>query len=261
MSFEIIDFHTHPFLDPKDNICAHRNFCNMSVEDTAELLAGVGISKFCGSVLRPGSRDGETPWDKICEANGIALQLRDAYGGMYIPGFHVHPDYIEESIAEIRRMSALGVRLIGEIVPSYFGGWGDYACEGFSILLDEAEKHNMVVNLHTTGNTAMDELVKRHPNLVVVGAHPGEYDTLLRHVERIKMSDNYYIDLSGTGVTRYGALKRLVDMVGADRLIFGTDFPACNPAMWVASVLGDRLLTDDQKEKILSLNAKRLLGI
>ena len=261
MSFEIIDFHIHPFVDPKNNICAHRNFCNMSIENTAEVLGGVGISKFCGSVLRPGMREGESSWDKVRECNDIALQLRDTYGGRYIPGFHIHPDYMEDSIEEIRRMGALGVRLIGEIVPSYFGDWGEYNREEFSILLDEAEKHNMVLNLHTKGNTAMDELVKRHPNLLIVGAHPGEYDTLMRHVERIKMSDNYYIDLSGTGITRYGALKRLVDMVGADRLIFGTDFPACNPVMWVNAVLGDRLLTDDQKEKILALNAKRLLGL
>ena len=111
------------------------------------------------------------------------------------------------------------------------------------------------------GNTAMDEMVKRHPNLVIVGAHPNEYDILMRHVERTKLSDNYYIDISGTGVTRYGALRRLIDNVGADRLIFGTDFPTCNPAMWIGAVLNDRLITDDEKEKILSLNAKRLLGI
>lgn len=257
---EIIDFHTHPFIEAQDNICAHKNLCHMGVEDTREVLTGLGISKFCGSVLRPGDTEGWTPWDKVRHCNDVALELRDLYGGAYIPGFHVHPDYIDESIEEIRRMAKLGVKLIGELVPSYFG-WKDYSSEAFSVLLDEAEKHGMVVNLHTQGNDEMDAMVQRHPNLVIIGAHPNEYDILMRHVARAKLSDNYYIDLSGTGVTRYGALRRLIDCVGADRLVFGTDFPTCNPNMWIGALVNDRLITDDEKEKILSLNAKRLLGI
>lgn len=260
MSLEIIDFHIHPFIETRNNICVHKSLCGMGVENTKEVLSGLGISKFCGSVLRPGEVEGETPWDKVRICNDEALALRDRYQGMYIPGIHIHPDYPEESISEMRRMAGLGVKLIGELVPSYFG-WKNYASEELSVLLDEAERLGMVVNLHTQGNTEMDEMVSRHPNLTVVAAHPGEYDMLMRHVERAKRSENYYIDLSGTGITRYGAIRRLADTVGADRLLFGTDFPTCNPAMWAGALLHDRLLTDGEKEKILSLNAKRILGL
>ena len=86
-------------------------------------------------------------------------------------------------------------------------------------------------------------MVKRHPNLVIVGAHPGEYDQMQRHIARAKMSDNYYIDISGTAIFRYGALKRLVDTVGADRLIYGSDFPTCNPEIFLSGLLCNRHLT------------------
>ena len=260
MSFEIIDFHTHPFIDAEDNICVHKNILPMSHKEMVNTLDELGISKFCGSVICMTDNENETPWDKIRRNNTAALKLRDLYGDAYIPGFHIHPDYVEESLAEIRKMASLGVKLIGEIVPSSYG-WKNYDTESFSILLDEAEKYNMVVSLHTTGDDAMDVLVKRHPNLTIVAAHPGEFDRFMRHIARAKMSDNYYLDISGTGITRYGMLKRAVDVLGADRILFGTDFPICDPTMYVGALLNDRHLTDSQKEQILSQNAKRLLRL
>ena len=54
-------------------------------------------------------------------------------------------------------------------------------------------------------------------------------------------------------------LRRIIDEVGVDRVLFGSDFPTCNPAMFVGGVLLDPLLTDEEKEKIFAGNAKRLL--
>jgi len=49
--------------------------------------------------------------------------------------------------------------------------------------------------------------------------------------------------------------------MGVDRILFGSDFTTCNPAMYIGGVLLDELITDTEKEKIFSLNAKRLLGL
>ena len=145
-------------------------------------------------------------------------------------------------------------------MPGYFG-WTNYASEEFSAILDEAGRLGMMVDLHTIGNDDMDRLAERHKDVIVIGAHPYESDVLTRHIARARTNDNYYIDLAGGGITRYGTLRRLIDSVGVDRLLFGTDFPTCNPAMWVSAVLYDPLITDTEREKIFSLNAKRLLGI
>ena len=48
MAFEIIDFHTHPFIDPIHNICSHKEFCHMGVEDTAAVFDSLQITKICG---------------------------------------------------------------------------------------------------------------------------------------------------------------------------------------------------------------------
>ena len=259
MAFEIIDFHAHPFPDAAHNICAHKDVVPMPEQTIVELYRHLGISKVCGSVIQPGNN--EDRWAKIKANNDHALQLRELYGDFYVPGFHIHPDYVEESIAEIDRMSRLGVRLIGELVP-YLDDWSEsYNSENLSLLLDEAGKHNMIVSFHTQDDDAVDKMVKCHPDVIFVAAHPNERPALLRHIERMKYSDNYYLDISGLGIHRYGMLKRAVDAMGADRILFGTDYPTCNPAIYIGGVLNDERLTDGEKEKIFSLNAKRLLGI
>jgi len=107
----------------------------------------------------------------------------------------------------------------------------------------------------------MDEMVKKHKDVILVAAHPGEFDAFMRQLERFKMSENFYLDISGTGPFRYGMLRRAIDTVGADRILFGSDYPTCNPAMFVGGVLLDPLIKDSEKEKIFSLNAKKLLGL
>ena len=262
MDFEIIDFHTHPFIERENNICNYADSYSIGVDETRELFLTLGVSKICGSVVCGHHADDKSPWDKVKRNNDTALKLRDIYGDFYVPGFHVHPDFIEESLEEIHRMKSLGVNLIGEIVP-YIDGWNNYARPEFSRLLDEAEKYEMVVSLHsvTEEEDEMDELVRRHKNLTIVAAHPGEHYNFMRHLDRMNISENYYVDLSGYGMFRHAMLRYGIDRFGAERFLFGSDYPTCNPGMYIGGVLLDTLITDEEKEKILSLNAKRLLGL
>ena len=260
--FEIIDFHTHPFSDESNNICAHSTFCGMSPEQTVKMMDKLGVSKICGSVLTLGAkrRKGVGEWEQILEDNRAALFLKQVLGDRYVPGFHVHPDYVEQSIEEMHRMKAQGISLIGELCP-YIYGWKDYSSKGFSRILDEAEGLGMVVSIHSMGEDEMDEMVKAHPGVTIVAAHPGEYASFIRHLERAKLSENYYLDISGYGIFRHGMLRRAIDEMGADRILFGSDYPTCNMAMYIGGVLLDELITDEEKQKIFSGNAKRLLGI
>ena len=107
----------------------------------------------------------------------------------------------------------------------------------------------------------MDEMVRRHPGVVFVAAHPGEYGAFMRHMDRMKLSENYYLDLSGYGIFRHGMLKHAVDEFGAERFLFGSDYPTCNPAMYLGGVLLDDLISDAEKELIFAGNAKRLLKL
>ncbi len=258
---DIIDFHTHPFADRESNICSHTEYCDMSKEKTKEIMAELGISRFCGSVIRRGMRnDHEEMLAQMYKNNQEALELAAYYGGAYIPGFHIHPLFVRESCEEVERMRRKGVRLIGELVP-YKDGWSSYDSTALSEILALAEEYDMIVSLHTMAEDSLDVLVKRHPHLRIVAAHPGEYDSFSRHLQRFKMSENYYIDLSGYGIFRYGMLRHAIDVMGVERILFGSDYPTCAPGMYVGGVLYDFTVTDREKEKIFSGNAKALLGL
>jgi aminocarboxymuconate-semialdehyde decarboxylase len=58
------------------------------------------------------------------------------------------------------------------------------------------------------------------------------------------------------------ALRMLLDAVGADRVVLGTDWPADMRIDWpVAWVLSLKSLTQEEKEKILWRNLEKLLGL
>lgn len=119
----------------------------------------------------------------------------------------------------------------------------------------------MVVSIHPMQDDDSDEFVRRHPDLTIVGAHPEEYNGYMRQLDRMRANKNYYLDTSGYGIFRHGLLRRGVAEFGAERFLFGSDYPTCNPAMYLGGVKDDPLLKDDEKELILGGNAKRLLGL
>lgn len=262
MNFEIIDFHTHPFYHSGTNICSHKEYCDMSPENTIVYFQGLGVSRICGSVIGETecSDSEQNIWDKLTSLNNEAIKLHKLYGDFYIPGFHVHPDYVKESCELIEQLARNGYKLLGELVP-YFHGWNDYSTKDFSEILDVAERHDMVVSFHSMGDDGMDRMVKEHPNLTFVAAHPGEHDSFMRHMLRMKYSKNYHLDLSGYGIFRHGMLRHAIDLFGAERFIYGSDYPTCNAAMYLGGVLLDPTVSDTERELILSENAKRILCI
>lgn len=259
---KIIDFHTHPFLDDNSNICDHKDIIPVKKEDIRATFDGLGVEMICGSVIILDSP--LPPWDNIRACNDAALELREYFGEFYYPGFHIHPEFIPESIGEIKRFAEKGFRLVGELVP-YLHGWLDYSCKEFSYLLDACREYDMVVNLHAMDDSVyddqVDKMVTEHKDVKIVMAHPGEYDTFMRHLKRMDISENYYVDLSGTGLFRHAMLARGIADYGAERFLFGSDYPTCNPAMFVGGVVLDDLISPEDKEKILYTNAKKLLRL
>lgn len=252
----IFDFHTHPFLDNASNLCAHRDVISMSWKEIRPLFDSLGIERIAGSVLL---WDREQPvWENLAACNAAALELRERLGEFYYPGFHIHPDCPAESLREMQRFADLGFRLVGELVP-YFHGWSDYSSKAFDYLLDACREYGMVVSLHSQGEEEMDAMVQKHPDVKIVMAHPGEYNSYMRHLRRMDMSEHYYLDLSGTGLFRQGMLARGIREKGAERFLFGSDYPTCNPAMFVGGVTLDPLIAPEEREKILCTNWETLL--
>lgn len=69
---------------------------------------------------------------------------------------------------------------------------------------------------------------------------------------------NCYLDTSGYGHDRMGMLEYAVKKIGADRVLFGSDFSINCPATVIARV-NNAFITEEQRGKILSGNLQALL--
>lgn len=253
----IIDFHTHPYLSSEEFYCFYPDSFTPSAKQCMEDAKTAGITHICGSVILKKKYDGGFDYIKSC--NDRAFEIKKLLGDFYTPGFHIHPDFVKESIAEIELRHKQGFGLIGELVP-YMHGWSDYSRKDLGEILDAAEHFRMAVSFHTVEKEQkeIDRMIENHPNVTFIAAHPGDKEQFLLHLERIKKYQNLYLDLSGTGIFRYGLIAHGVKAVGSQRLIFGTDYPICNPRMYVQAVYQEPISEEDA-ENILYKNARKII--
>src|SRR5262245_17713512 len=118
----------------------------------------------------------------------------------------------------------------------------------------------------------MDEF----PDLMIVLGHGGGYTCYgigrMDHAWKVRSEARVHITRPPSAylnkfyydciVYTEDALRYLIDSVGVDRVVFGTDWPYDMALDWpVAWILGMKTLTQDEKEAILGKNLERLLGI
>ncbi len=255
-SFEIIDAHIHPFIHEESNT-KWFDYPTSHEEFFAD-LSFAGISRSCGSVIR----HIENPsFSDIKTLNREAIELKHLYPDLYIPGINVHGNFPEESCDEIEKLyKEENICWIGELV-AYFMDYKDYASENMFQIYALAQELEIPVNIHPYGLDEIEKVCKNFPKLNVIIAHPSSgLATIKERFDFVKKHPNAYLDLSGSGVFRYGMLAYGIKTAGKHKFLFGTDYPICNPHMMIEGILFERL-TDDEFEAVFSGNFKRLTGI
>ena len=107
----------------------------------------------------------------------------------------------------------------------------------------------------------MEHIVRNHPKATVVFPHFGddhEYGHIFKRIDLVAQNQNCYLDTSGYGHDRMGMLEYAVGKIGADRVLFGSDFSINDPGTVLARV-NNAFITEDQKRRILAGNLQSLL--
>ena len=104
------------------------------------------------------------------------------------------------------------------------------------------------------------KMAKKYPDLDFIAAHFGGYRSWHdAHLYR-GLSNVYFDTCSSLPFISVEKAKEIIDMLGADRFFFATDFP-----MWDAVTEIERFnkipLTEEERKMIFSGNIKRLLNI
>lgn len=255
---EIIDAHIHPSIEIDGSDFSAFNFKNPP-EILVNTLKRAGITRAAGSVIRR-FREAKPQWEEIHQLNLAALEMQRRFPDFYIPGIHVYPDHIRQSLDEIETMHReYGVKLIGELV-AYLMGYSAYNTPEFNDIWSLARDLEMVVNLHLNNLEEAADILKNFPDLKLIIAHPTssvpEYNARLELVSRYP---NAALDISGSGPNTWNMLKHGIKTAGRDKLIFGTDFPLRNPGMYVAGVCFEEI-SEEERRAIFAGNFKRLLN-
>jgi len=252
----IIDFHTHPGWNTTKDFGY-----DMTNERYISMLKKAGITMSCGSLIDyPYFRLEVSEYETLIpELNRKVWVLQEQYPDFYIPGIHIHPNFVEMSLEQLRLHKARGGKLVGELV-GYLMQYDSFITAEYMGLFETCRDLGMVLSLHQLSVAEAEVIAAAFPTMPVVMAHPDYKTKYYEKLEALGKYHNLYLDLSGAGTNITGMLRYGVDNVGAEHFLFGTDFPAYNPAMYVHSVLYEEL-TDRQREMILWRNAAGILQL
>ena len=134
----------------------------------------------------------------------------------------------------------------------------------FDRFYEYADRHSLPVLIHTWIAGEVDQamhVAERYPNARIIIAHSGltNLPAKLALIDGMKKYDNVVMD-TAISETYDGALEWIVDKVGADRVLYGSDFITFECSHILGRVAMSRL-TDTEKEMIFSRNAKQWLKL
>ena len=80
MREKIIDFHVHPFLEEKENMCFYKQSLSFENNRFVTDLKNSGITSCCGSVICSTGTKVAEGFEAIQKLNRHALELREKWG-------------------------------------------------------------------------------------------------------------------------------------------------------------------------------------
>ena len=126
-----------------------------------------------------------------------------------------------------------------------------------------AQDREIVVIAHTGSNGEpkyLGKAAQRFPNAKFVAAHAGNEEPFRTQAMDVARSyENFFLETCSTYRTP-GVIEELVEKVGADRVLYGSDMPLMDPRSQIGKIITADISNDD-KLMILGKNAKKILNI
>jgi len=249
----IFDAHLHIPSDNGENFQWHLVTRNMP--EFVAYLDRCGVRR--GVISSSWSNKAQTPED-YRQGNREVAKYVDRYKGRFRGSAVITPFRIDEALREIEECHKnYGFVWLGEFC-NYMTGYR-YDTPEWAEVMKLATKLHLVIQIHTNVKE-MQYLADTFPDATIVFPHlGGNRDDIFSRIAIVAKHKNAHIDLSGSGIERVGILERAVKEIGADRVLYGSDFTINEPSAVIARVK-NAFLTPADREKILFRNVERLVG-
>lgn len=278
----IIDFHTHIF---PEKISEKREKYFTS-EPAFKLLYSSPKSKLAGAERLI----------EVMDENGVDKSVIFGFPWKNEDLFSMHNDYIIESVQkysdrltgfacfdpfspatgkETERCLGAGLSGVGELA-FYTSGIDEESLKRLSPVMEICRKKDVPSLIHTnepvghyypgkTPNTLLEiyNLIKKFPDNKMVLAHWGGgifFFNLLKKEVKESMKNVYFDTAASPFLYDPQIYRQAVEIIGADKILFGSDFPLLNPSRYFAEIEKSGLEKEDIV-KICGINAEKLFQI
>lgn len=278
----VIDFHTHIF---PSGIRGSRE-AYFDGEPAFELLYRSPKSRLAGVEELLG----------VMDQNGVDRAVVFGFPWRSADLYKMHNDYVLEAVQkrpdrligfgcfdpadpgaadEALRCVAGGLSGIGELA-FYRSGIDDDALDRLAPVMECCRRSGLPVLIHTnepvghdypgkTPNTLAQiyALVKRFRENRIVLAHWGGglfFFGLLKKEVRQALANVWFDTAASPYLYEPAVYRTAIGAVGADRILFGSDYPLLSPGRYFQELQSARL-SPEEGERICGLNAARLLGL
>ncbi len=278
----IIDFHTHvvpPGIKERRDKYLGRDACfsllyaepKAKLITAEELIIAMDEYKIDKSVML---NLGWTSHELCVETNDYILESVSRYPKRLIGFCTVQPLAGDEAIKELERCAHNGARGIGEMRPDVQG----FDFKDISVMkpvIEAVIENKLILLTHASepvghqyfgkGKVTPEVIypfIINFPDLKLIFAHWGgglPFYGLMPEVG--DALSNVYFDTAATPfLYKPQIFKQVADIVGADKILFGSDYPLLSPKL-IIDQLDSVDLSQEDKTKILGGNAQKLLSI
>lgn len=258
----VIDAHAHIFPEKiarkaTDNIGQFYG-CSMAADGTVENLLRwgdqYGVDRFVVHSVA-------TTAKQVDSINAFIAEQVQRYPDRLIGFAALHPESnrIAQQVEEALQMGLVGVKLHPDFQEFLID-------DEKAFPLYEAIEGRMPLLVHTGDSRTeyskpwrLAKILDRFPKLNVIAAHFGGYSEWENGALSLALK-NVYVDTSSSqfALTPH-QVRELIDIFGADHVLFGTDYPMWNPGEELKK-LALVPMTQEEREMILHGNMERLLA-
>ena len=278
----IIDVHVHIFPqrirenkatyfsnEPAFELLYGSEAANMaSAEEVLAMMdeQGVDVAVVCGF-----------PWSNLgtCKMNNDYVLDAVARYPDRLKGLGCFDPFTSGFEREVARCVAAGVSGAGEL--AFYRSGIDKACrDRLAPAMDICREHNLPVMIHTnepvghkypgkTPNTLIQiyNLVKQYPENRIILAHWGGgifFYNLLKKEVKATLKNVWYDTAASPYLYRPDIYRVAADLAGADRILFGTDYPLLKPERYFKE-MDQAGLSDEERSALCGGNARVLFGL
>jgi predicted TIM-barrel fold metal-dependent hydrolase len=249
----IIDGHAH-VLDKGEGGAKETPMLLSDIDSMITQYDRLGIDKVCISGAWLGVLGGDSE-----QGNKIVKNCIAKYPDRVIGSVTLDPNYVEKIEDYVKYWH--GQDKFWGLKPYYTCNRIPYIHSVYTAWFQYANKHRLFILCHE-GEPNFDNnilsLSEKYSEVSFLLAHTGERFSLARRrIALVRKRPNIYLEITYTNITQ-GIIEFMVDEVGSQKIIFGTDTPMRSPIpqlAWVA--YAD--ITEEDKKNILGRNMQKII--